>query len=167
MLILTVLETQRSRIHRWIVLRGRVSFFEFQRYFSRLPESLLYQVFNQSLSIAWNIIIYLFARAEFDSKFFALSVQLWKLNLKPKGSKAKPKHCQGWPTWPTWWPPWPATTPTTTACWAAASSGDGTLCEVCLGFLWQYCLFNHHHHDQSLKKCPNVPMLTTTLDLNT
>ena len=37
-----------------------------------------------------------FARAEFDSKSFALSVQLWKLNLKPKGSKAKPKHCQGW-----------------------------------------------------------------------
>ena len=39
-------------IHRLIALRGRVSFFEFQRYFSRLPESLLYQVFNQSLSIA-------------------------------------------------------------------------------------------------------------------
>ena len=30
-------------MHRLIALRGRVSFFEFQRYFSRLPESLLYQ----------------------------------------------------------------------------------------------------------------------------
>ena len=52
--------------------------------------------------ISVNSLKHNFARAEFDSKSFALSVQLWKLNLQPEGSKAKPKPYQGWSTRPTW-----------------------------------------------------------------